>query len=44
MLPIKRAIRRAGALDAGDLVTVTVELVDLQEPGRAGGKHADDKH
>lgn len=29
VLPIKRAIRRAESLDAGDLATLTVELVDL---------------
>jgi hypothetical protein len=31
VLPIKRAVRRAEALDAGDIatVTVTVELIDL---------------
>lgn len=28
VLPIKRDIRRAEALDAGDVATVTVELVD----------------
>jgi hypothetical protein len=28
VLPIKRAIRRAEALDAGDIATVTVELLD----------------
>ncbi|WP_158887949.1 DUF1905 domain-containing protein [Amycolatopsis anabasis] len=29
VLPIKRAVREAEALDAGDLATVTVELIDL---------------
>jgi len=29
VLPVKRAVRRAEALDAGDTVTVTVELMDL---------------
>jgi hypothetical protein len=29
VLPIKRAVRKAEALDAGDVATVTVELVDL---------------
>ena len=28
VLPVKRAIRRAESLDAGDTATVTVELVD----------------
>jgi hypothetical protein len=28
VLPIKRAVRKAETLDAGDVVTVTVELVD----------------
>lgn len=28
VLPVKRAIRRAEALDAGDKATVTVELID----------------
>jgi hypothetical protein len=28
VLPIKRDIRKAQALDAGDVVTVTVELID----------------
>jgi hypothetical protein len=28
VLPIKRAVRRAEALDAGDVATVTVELVE----------------
>lgn len=29
VLPVKRAIRAAEALDAGDTATVTVELIDL---------------
>jgi hypothetical protein len=29
VLPIKRAVRKAEALDVGDVATVTVELVDL---------------
>jgi hypothetical protein len=29
VLPIKRAIRTAEALDTGDIATVTVELIDL---------------
>lgn len=29
VLPIKRAVRKAEALDAGDVATVTVELVDV---------------
>jgi Domain of unknown function (DUF1905) len=29
VLPIKRAVRKAEALDAGDVVTLTVELIDL---------------
>jgi hypothetical protein len=29
VLPVKRAIRKAEALDAGDTATVTVELVDV---------------
>lgn len=29
VLPVKRAIRRAEALEAGDTATVTVEVVDL---------------
>ena len=29
VLPIKRAVRKAEALDVGDIATVTVELVDL---------------
>jgi len=29
VLPIKRAVRRAEALDVGDVATLTVELVDL---------------
>jgi hypothetical protein len=29
VLPIKRAIRMAEALDAGDIATVTVELIDF---------------
>lgn len=29
VLPVKRAVRKAEALDAGDIVTVTVELIDL---------------
>jgi hypothetical protein len=29
VLPVKRAIRTAEALDAGDVTTVTVELLDL---------------
>ena len=28
VLPVKRAVRRAEALDAGDPATVTVELID----------------
>jgi hypothetical protein len=28
VLPVKRAIRKAEALDAGDVATVTVELID----------------
>jgi Domain of unknown function (DUF1905) len=28
VLPIKRAVRRAEAIEAGDVATVTVELVD----------------
>jgi hypothetical protein len=28
VLPIKRAVRKAEALDAGDVATVTVELID----------------
>ena len=28
VLPIKRAVRRAEALDTGDMATVTVELID----------------
>jgi hypothetical protein len=27
-LPVKRAVRKAEALDAGDIATVTVELID----------------
>jgi hypothetical protein len=29
VLPIKRAVRKAEALDEGDIATVTVELVDF---------------
>lgn len=29
VLPVKRAIRTAEALDAGDIATVTVELIDI---------------
>jgi hypothetical protein len=29
VLPVKRAVRKAEALAAGDVTTVTVELVDL---------------
>ncbi|RZU49512.1 uncharacterized protein DUF1905 [Krasilnikovia cinnamomea] len=29
VLPIKRAVRKAEALDVGDVATVTLELVDL---------------
>jgi hypothetical protein len=29
VLPIKRAVRKAEALDAGDIATVTVELIDF---------------
>ena len=29
VLPIKRAVRTAEALDAGDIATVTVELINL---------------
>jgi hypothetical protein len=29
VLPVKRAVRKAEALDAGDIASVTVELVDL---------------
>jgi len=29
VLPIKRAVRRAEALDTGDIATLTVELIDL---------------
>jgi hypothetical protein len=29
VLPIKRAVRTAEALDAGDIATVTVELIDF---------------
>jgi hypothetical protein len=29
VLPIKRAVRKAEALDAGDIATVTVELIDI---------------
>jgi len=29
VLPIKRAVRKAEGLDAGDTATVTVELVDF---------------
>jgi hypothetical protein len=28
-LPVKRAVRKAEALDPGDITTVTVELIDL---------------
>jgi hypothetical protein len=28
-LPIKRAVRKAEALDVGDIATVTVELIDI---------------
>jgi len=28
-LPVKRAVRKAEALEAGDVATVTVELIDL---------------
>jgi len=28
VLPIKRGVRKAEALDAGDLATVTVQLID----------------
>lgn len=28
VLPIKRAVRKAESLDAGDIATVTVELID----------------
>jgi hypothetical protein len=28
-LPVKRAVRKAEALEVGDLATVTVELIDL---------------
>jgi Domain of unknown function (DUF1905) len=28
-LPIKRAVRKAESLDAGDIATVTLELIDL---------------
>lgn len=29
VLPIKRAVRKAEALDVGDIATVTVELIDV---------------
>ncbi len=29
VLPVKRAVRNAEALDTGDIATVTVELIDL---------------
>jgi hypothetical protein len=29
VLPIKRAVRTAETLDAGDIATVTVELIDF---------------
>jgi hypothetical protein len=29
VLPIKRAVRKAEALDVGDIATVTVELIDF---------------
>ena len=29
VLPVKRSVRRAERLDAGDIATVTVELVDV---------------
>lgn len=29
VLPVKRAVRKAESLDAGDIATVTVELLDL---------------
>lgn len=29
VLPVKRAVRRAESLEAGDVATVTVELLDL---------------
>jgi hypothetical protein len=29
VLPVKRAVRRAESLEAGDLANVTVELIDL---------------
>ncbi|MCO5971356.1 DUF1905 domain-containing protein [Actinoallomurus soli] len=29
VLPIKRAVRRAEAIEAGDLATMTVELIDF---------------
>ncbi|MGH3712450.1 MAG: DUF1905 domain-containing protein [Micromonosporaceae bacterium] len=29
VLPIKRAVRKAESLDAGDIATLTVELIDL---------------
>jgi hypothetical protein len=37
VLPVKRSVRTAEALDVGDVATVTVELVDFTErqPGRA---------
>jgi hypothetical protein len=33
-LPIKRPVRTAEALDIGDIATVTVELIDFDEPSR----------
>ncbi|WP_372500361.1 DUF1905 domain-containing protein [Sphaerisporangium perillae] len=34
VLPIKRAVRTAEALNAGDIATVTVELIDFRPPAR----------
>jgi hypothetical protein len=39
VLPIKRAVRKAEALDAGDIATVTVELADVPGTERPGGGH-----
>jgi hypothetical protein len=37
VLPVKRPVRIAQALDVGDTATVTVELVDFPEDGKSVG-------
>jgi hypothetical protein len=38
VLPIKRAVRKAEALEVGDVASVTVRLIDLEHRRTIGGR------